>query len=88
MNSCGSVSVAEFPINVTEITIEGDEERTEYVAEAVYSLITGTTANLEKRINEDYEAWLEKAKEVEPQKASLDDVIEAVNALAEIVVGE
>lgn len=88
ITTCGSVSVVEFPLDVQEVIIEGEEDRVEYVADSVYSLTTMNTANLRERIEGNYEEWLEKAKEVVTPKTSLEDVMEAVNALAEIVIGE
>lgn len=77
-------AVVEFPVNVREVEIE---KQTYYLAETVYSIATMLTLDLEDRINADFEAWLEKAKQPETEKAELYDVIEALNTLAEIVIG-
>lgn len=88
LNTCGSVSSVEFPVGVTEVTIEDPEgERTEYVADAVYSLKLATVPNLKARIEADYDAWLERAMQIEPPKPSLDDIIEALDTLTDIIVG-
>lgn len=76
----GKRAIIEFPIGVSE-TEEG------WVAETVYSIETMNTQNLEKRVNANYELWLELAKKPEPQTTELSDVVEAINALTEIVLG-
>ena len=58
-----------------------------YLAETVYSIATMLTLDLEDRINADFEAWLEKAKEPDAEKVELADVVDALNVLAEIVIG-
>lgn len=82
----GNIAVVEMPTEVKEIELE--DERTEYVAEKVYSVRTQNTPNLEERVEANYEEWLALAAEVEPQMATLEDVIDAVNALTEIVIGD
>ena len=88
ITTCGSVSVVEFPLDVTAVTIEeGEEKRKEWIAESVYSLTTTTTPDLEKRVKKNYDAWLKKAQEIELQQPSLEDVIEAVNTLTDMILG-
>ena len=84
ITSTGNKAVVEFPLNVTEVEVE---EGVQYLAESVYSLVTVNTANLADRIAQNYEAWLEKAKEPVSQEVTLEDVMEAVNVLTDIVLG-
>lgn len=74
----------EFPLDVTEIETE---EGKQYLAESVYSLITVNTSNLAERVEQNYEAWLDKAKEPKAEEVTLEDVMDAVNALTDIVLG-
>lgn len=80
----GERAVIEFPINVTEVETE---EGTQWLAESVYSVETVATADLKSRVEQNYEAWLEVAKIIEPQKASIDDVVDALNALTDMILG-
>lgn len=84
IRSNGRKAVVEFPLNISEVE---KEDGVEYVAETVYSLVTSYTSDLADRIDANYEAWLDKAKEIEPQETTLADVIDAVNALTDIVLG-
>ena len=84
VTSVGSKAVVEFPLDVTEFETE---EGVQYLAERVYSLETVATPNLEDRIGKNYEAWLDKAKVPEKQDISLEDVMDAVNALTDIILG-
>lgn len=80
----GTNAVIEFPQNVVEVETD---EQTYYLAEKVYSVATKATPNLEERVRQNFEAWFEKAKQPEMERAELYDVIEALNALTEIVIG-
>lgn len=80
----GSRAIVEFPINVQEIETE---DGTQYLAEKVYSLSTQSTDNLRERVVANYDAWLDIAKTVEPPKASVDDLVEAIDALTDIIIG-
>lgn len=73
----------EFPTNVREIETE---ERTEYVAD-VYYMRTANRDGLHDEIKNNYEAWLARAMEEPMPKTSLEDVVDAVNALVDIVIG-
>jgi hypothetical protein len=73
-----------FPTAVE--TVEGEEE-TQYFAKRVYVLETGYTPNLEERINNNFDLWLARAKVPEEVPTTLDDVVEAINALTDIVMG-
>lgn len=84
IHSIGKKAVVEFPVNVSEVE---KEEGVEYVAETVYSLETTYTSDLADRIEASFDAWLDRAKVVEPQETTLADVIDAVNALTDIVLG-
>lgn len=85
----GIRAVVEIPENVTEITYERDgEDVTEYVAEKVYCINTQYTKNLRERVLADKEAWKEVARQIAPVDTTLADVVEAINALTEIVLGE
>ena len=80
----GGKAVIEFPTNVSEIE---KEDGTQYNAETVYYVVTSATPNLKARVEAEFEAWLELAKEAVSQPATLDDVVEALNALTEYVIG-
>lgn len=60
---------------------------TQYIAHDVYQLETNWTPNLEQRVTNNFQAWLNKAKIPESKEATLADVIEAVNALTEVILG-
>lgn len=80
----GDRAVIELPVNVTEVETE---DGTQYLAEKVYSVETRNRDGLAATVEAHYDAWLERAKEVEPQVASLSDVIDALNALTDIILG-
>lgn len=82
--SNGNRARVEFPINVTELETEGG---TQYLAEKVYFLETAYTDTLANRIEANYDEWLAKAKQTEVQPTTLSDVVEALNALQELVLG-
>lgn len=84
INERGGRAVVEFPIDVTEIPTE---DGVQYKADKVYWLETSATPNLRARVEAEYEAWLELAKTPIAQPATLEDVVDAVNVLAEIVIG-
>lgn len=77
-------ALVEFPVNVSEVETEDGPQ---WIAGAVYSLETVASDGLKNRIEENYDAWLKKAKEAEPQAVSLSDVVDAINALTDIVLG-
>ena len=80
----GTKAVVSFSLNVSEVETE---EGTQYLAEEVYSLETIYTPNLAERIEENLEAWLNKAKEPEKETVTLSDIMEAINTLTDIVIG-
>ena len=84
IRSNGQRAGVEFPLNVTEVETE---EGTHYVEEVVYSLSTMATSDLADRIEENFDAWLRKAKEPEMPQTTLEDVVEAVNMLQELIIG-
>ena len=77
-------AVVEFPLDVEEVE---REEGTEYVAAEVYSLRTMNKPGLKDRVLDNYEEWLEKAKQPEPQTTDLADVVEAINVLTDLILG-
>lgn len=80
----GEKAVVELPVNVAEVETE---DGVQYCADTVYSISTKNTPNLRERVEANYAAWLEVARVVEPQKATLDDAIEAINTLTDLVIG-
>lgn len=80
----GANAVVELPVDVTEVETE---DGVQYCADIVYSISTKNTPNLKERVEANYDAWLEVASVVEPQKATLDDAIEAINTLTDLVIG-
>ena len=85
VNERGGKAVVEMPVGVTEIETE---DRHEWLAETVYYIETTSTPSLKERVEAEYEDWLEIAKYPVPQPASIADVVDALNALTEIVIGE
>lgn len=65
----------------------GSSTTTQYIAHNVYYLETNWTANLEQRVAANVEGWKALAMVPESKEPTLNDVIEAVNALAEVVLG-
>lgn len=80
----GGKAIVEFPCDVTEVE---KEDKVEYLAETVYYLETISTPNLKGRVEAEYEAWLNAAMKPSPQPANLSDVVEAINALTDIIIG-
>lgn len=84
----GDRAYVEMPVNVTESTYERDGETViDYVAETVYFVTTKPTKNLAERVLADKEAWIEIAKQTAPIETTVADLVEAINALTEIVLG-
>ena len=85
----GRKATIEFPIDVTEIEKEFDGETiTEYLAETVYSFQTISVPNLKQKILTNYDAWLERAKIPEVQEITIEDLVEVIDALTDIIIGE
>lgn len=85
VRSKGGEAIVELPVNVSEVE---REDGTEWKAETVYSIRTMDRPNLKERVEANYEAWLDAAKKVaEPQATSLGDVVEAINALTDLILG-
>ncbi len=80
----GDSAVIEFPVNVTEVETE---DGTEYHAEKVYAVKVRYTENLLERVKENKEAWLDIAKVVETPKTTVNDLVDAINALTDMVIG-
>ena len=84
VNTRGSKAIVEIPVNVTEVETEDGKW---WLAEVVYFFKTMNTPNLKERIENAYDTWLDLAKKPSPQTTELTDVVEALNALTEIVLG-
>lgn len=80
----GGNALVEFPVNVTEVETEDGKQ---YCAEKVYSLRTKATENLAERVEANYDAWLDIAKVVETPKTTVNDLVDAINALTDMVIG-
>lgn len=74
----------DFPVNIQEI--ENGDEETQFKAD-VYSLEVGYTTGIKERIEADYEGWLKVAKEIPAPQPTIQDVIVAVNELADLILG-
>ena len=85
----GRKAMVEFPLNVTEVEKEIDGETfTEYVAEEVYSIQTVAVPNLKEKVIAHYDAWLEKAKIPETKETTIEDLINVIDALTDMIIGE
>ena len=84
VNAKGSKAIVEIPVNVTEVQTE---EGAIWLAEIVYSFETMNTPNLIERVEANYDQWLEIAKKPEAQATNIEDIVEAINALTEIIIG-
>lgn len=80
----GKTAIVELPVGITEVETE---DGVQYRADIVYSISTRNTPGLKQRVEANYNSWLEVASVVEPQKATLDDAIEAINTLTDLVIG-
>lgn len=63
-----------------------ENEETNYIAD-VYSVQAGYTAGLKERVERDYEKWLMVAKDIPAPQPTVTDIVDAINALAELVIG-
>ena len=85
----GRKAMVEFPLDVTEVENEIDGEiYTEYVADFVYSLPTIAVPNLKDKVLANYDAWLLKAKVPEAKETTIEDLVEVIDALADMIIGE
>ena len=84
VTSRGDKAVVEFPIGVSK---EATEEGEQWKADKVFSLETRNRDHLAEVVESNYDAWLEKAQQIEPQTASLSDVVDALNALTDLILG-
>lgn len=80
----GGKAIVEFPCRVEKIQ---SEDKGGWLAEIVYYLETMPTPNLRARVEAEYEAWLDVAKKPAPQPTNLADVVDAINALTDIIIG-
>ena len=80
----------EFRQNIREqivpATDENEQERTEYICD-VLSVERAWSPTLQAEVEANYDAWIEKAIEENEPTMTLEDVMLAVNELAEIVLG-
>lgn len=80
----GNNALVGFPINVSEVETE---DGVQFLAEKVYSIKTQNTDNLLERVEANYESWLDVAKIVKEPTTTMDDLVEAINALTDMVIG-
>lgn len=85
INARGAKAIIEMPVDVSEIETE---DGSQWKAEKVYYTETMNAPGLQKRVEENYDLWIEVAKQPAPQEVSLQDVVEAINALTDIIMGE
>lgn len=84
VTTCGDNALVEFPIGVTKVQAD---DGVQYLAKKVYSLKTRATANLKERIERNYDAWLDMAQVEEIPQTTISDLVEAVNALTDMMLG-
>lgn len=85
VTTCGDNALVEFPIGVAKVQTDGGVQ---YFAKKVYSLKTRATGNLKERIERNYDAWLNMAQaEEEIPQTTISDLVEAVNALTDMILG-
>lgn len=77
-------AIVEIPKGITKVETE---DGTQYMAKELYSIETRNAPGLKERVEKNKNLWIEAAKKSEPAKASLEDVIEAINTLTDIVIG-
>lgn len=75
----------DLPTNIEEHI--NDEGEVHYTAD-VYSIDAGYTSNLAERVAADRDTWIARAAVELPPSPTIQDAIEAINALAEIVLGD
>ena len=84
----------DLPTNIEEV--ESPDGGTQFKAD-VYSLLAGYTPNIEQRVNDNYDVWLEKAQnEPEPTpeptlrelQETNDMLTECILEMSEIIYGE
>lgn len=73
----------DLPVNIKKHTdAEGD-----YYTADVYTLIVGYSNTLKEQVEKDYDKWVAMAATSLPVEPTLQDAIDAINALTEIVLG-
>lgn len=80
----GDTACVEIPVDITEIETE---DGVQYRADTVYSIQTRNTPDIKQRVEKDYYAWIAVAQTIEPPKTTVDDLVEAINALTDMVIG-
>lgn len=73
----------EFPVNIRE---EPVEDGTQYICN-LYTISRVLRPGLKEEVEANYEEWLEKAIIESEPELTVQDVMDAVNELAEIVLG-
>lgn len=84
VTTVGRKATIDFPVGITEVE---KEDGMEYVAETVYTMSTIATPRLKERIDANYEEWLNIAKQPVKQAPEMYDIIEAINALTDLIIG-
>ena len=75
-------ALVSFPVDVHELEDGGG-----WMADEVYDINRPWSEGLVAEIDAHYEAWLADAMVESIPQATLDDVVEAINELADIVLG-
>ena len=74
----------DLPVNIEEV--ETGEGETQWKAD-VYSVEAGWTPGMEERVEANYDAWMDVAQAIVVPDPTIQDVVEAINELAEFVLG-
>ena len=75
-------ALVSFPLNVTELEDNGG-----WMAAEVYDITRPWNEGLADAIDANYAVWLQRAKAESEPVATLEDVVEGLNELAEIILG-
>lgn len=75
----------DFPVNIREVEM-GEENEVQYLAD-VYSVNANYTEGMQERVENEFDFWFAKANEIEIPQPTIQDAIDAINALTEIVLG-
>lgn len=84
VTTCGDNALVEFPAGVAEVQTD---DGVQYLATKVYSIKTRATTNLKERVERNYDAWLGMAQTEEVPQTTISDLVEAVNALTDMIIG-
>lgn len=80
----GDTACVEMPVDITEIETE---DGVQYHADTVYFIQTRNTPDLKQRVEHNYDAWIAVAQVIESPRTTVDDLVEAINALTDMVIG-